>query len=537
MCGIFAALGTDNHILPRPGSLAHRGPDDTDCRLVGKACLDFWRLAINGQEEPCQPIVFEDLHLVANAEIYNYEELGGHKGESDCQVILPTIINNGLGLACEMFSGDFAFVYTDGENMWAARDAVGVRPLFYTRPDAGGIAFASEMKGLLQFQSKIEIFPPGHIYDSKLDAFVCWAPNYWDCPRLDDDIDFVKDQICDLMFKAVEKRVLTTERPIGFFLSGGLDSSIVAALAQKALGSAHKLKTFSIGLEGSPDLEAAREMAAHIDSHHTEVIFTIQEGLAAIRDVIRHTETFDTTTIRASIPMYLLSKYIKTNTDIRVVLSGEGSDELFGGYLYFHDAPNVDEFQRETMRLVRDVHMFDVLRADRTTAAHGLELRVPFFDRDVIEYVMDGFSPELRMPYQGYEKWLLRETFSDLLPPSIAWRQKNGMSDAVGYAWADALRKYGESNYKKIFREIFGRKNDHVVPYMWMPKWSVGVKDPSARLLPHFTDEIPQIPQKAVVDHRYDYETEIEWFAKMLVAWLGVVTSVTAYIMWNGSGR
>lgn len=535
MCGIFAAYGTENHLLPRRDALCHRGPDDTDCQAVGKTYLDFWRLAINGTEDACQPIVFQGLYLVANAEIYNSKELGGRDGESDCNVILPTIINHGLTLACEMFNGDFAFVYTDGEHIWAARDAVGVRPLFYTRPEGGGIAFASEMKGLLQFQTKIEIFPPGYIYDSKLDAFVCWAPNYWDCPRLDDDVAYVKEQIRDLLFKAVERRVFTSERPVGFFLSGGLDSSIVAALGQKALGSAHRIKTFSIGLEGSPDLKAAREMAEFLDSDHTEVLFTIQEGLAAIKDVVRHTETFDTTTIRASIPMFLLSKYIKDNTDVRVVLSGEGSDELFGGYLYFHSAPNVDEFQRETMRLVRDVHMFDVLRADRTTAAHGLELRVPFFDRDVIDYVMDGFSPELRMPYEGYEKWLLRETFQDLLPASIAWRQKNGMSDAVGYAWADALRKWGESNYKKIFRDIFGRKNDHVVPYMWMPKWSPGVKDPSARVLTHFVDGPPNIPVAPPVQD--DFQNEIDWFIKVGDICFMVLTLVSAYIVLSGSGR
>lgn len=534
MCGIFAAYGLQN-IHKSGTTLAHRGPDDFNSQVIGKTRFDFWRLAVNGTTEACQPINFSDLHLVANAEIYNSKELGGQEGESDCQVILPTVIEHGLVNACHIFNGDFAFVFTDGEDIWAARDAVGVRPLFYTRPEGGGIAFASELKGLMQFQTKIEIFPPGHIYDSKLDAFVCWAPLYWDCPRFDDDLAYVEDHLRDLMFRAVERRVLTSERPVGFFLSGGLDSSIVAALAQKALGSAHKLKTFSIGLEGSPDLKAAREMADWLKSDHTEVLFTIPEGLAAIRDVIRHTETFDTTTIRASIPMYLLSKYIKENTDVRVVLSGEGSDELFGGYLYFHDAPNVDEFQRETMRLVRDVHMFDVLRADRTTAAHGLELRVPFFDRDVIDYVMDGFSPELRMPFEGYEKWLLRETFEDILPPSIAWRQKNGMSDAVGYAWADALRKYGESNYKKIFREIFGRKNDHVVPYMWMPKWSPGAKDPSARLLPHFTDVVkPHVALKPVVK---ESEKDIEWIVKLMFGWFAVLTSVSAYIAWNGLGQ
>jgi asparagine synthase (glutamine-hydrolysing) len=184
--------------------------------------------------------------------------------------------------------------------------------------------------------------------------------------------------------------------------------------------------------------------------------------------------------------MFLLSKYIKENTDIRVILSGEGSDELFGGYLYFHGAPNVDEFRHETGRLVRDVHMFDVLRADRTTAAHGLELRVPFFDRDLIDYVMDGFDPDLKMPRGGFEKFLIREAFEDILPLEICWRQKNGMSDAVGYAWVDALKKAGEDRYKIMFQSYFG-KNFHLCPYMWMPKWS-DATDPSARVLPQFNN-------------------------------------------------
>jgi len=267
-------------------------------------------------------------------------------------------------------------------------------------------------------------------------------------------------------------------------LSGGLDSSIVAALGAKKLG---KIKTFSIGLEGAPDLVAARKMADFLGSEHTEVLFTIEEGLKALKEVIWHLETYDTTTVRASVPMYLLSKYIKEQTDIRVVLSGEGADELFGGYLYFHSAPNVDKFRTETNRLVQDVHMFDVLRADRTTAAHGLELRVPFFDRDVIDYVMSGFSTELKMPKDGYEKFILRKAFEDILPREIAWRQKNGMSDAVGRGWADALRKHGENKYLDMFSTMFkGQGNDWIL-YKWMPRW-VEATDPSGALLPVFSD-------------------------------------------------
>ena len=476
MCGIYA--GTKP---PPKDKLKHRGPDDFTYVLIKDTHLMFWRLAINGiGPDGTQPLSYNDKYLIANAEIYNYLELGGTKGRSDCEVILPLIEQHGLFRTCEIMSGDFAFVFTDGDHTWAARDRIGIRPLFYCKYP-GGISFGSEVKALTHIGTPVNIFPPGHFYDPKLDQFICYSPNYWDHPRMDQDVEFVKEQTKELMIEAVEKRVTNTDRPVGFFLSGGLDSSIVAAIGKKLLG---KIRTFSIGLDGSPDLLAARKMANFLGSEHTEVKFTIEDGLHAIRDVIWHLETFDTTTVRASIPMYLLSKYIKEHTDVRVVLSGEGSDELFGGYLYFHGAPNVEEFLHDTTRLVREVHMFDVLRADRTTAAHGLELRVPFFDRDVVDYVMDGFDPDMKMPRGKWEKYLLREMFEDMLPHEICWRQKNGMSDAVGYEWVDALKKWGEEKYAQIFEQYFG-KNKHLCPHAWMPRWSTA-RDPSARFLPQF---------------------------------------------------
>jgi len=478
MCGIFA---TNGERLPANDRLHHRGPDSFTAQKVGNVNLMFWRLAINGLGAiGDQPLEHYGKYIIANAEIYNHVELGNDPENSDCSIIIPLVEKHGLARTCEILRGDFAFVITDGERMWAARDRVGVRPLFYCKY-SGKIAFASEAKALTHIGEKIEIFPPGHLYDSRLDQFVCWLPNYWDHPRDDDDHVFVKEHIRYLLTEAVELRVTTTSRPVGFFLSGGLDSSIIAALGKQLLG---KIRTFSVGLEGSPDLLAAREMDKFLESDHTEVIFTIQEGLNVVPKVIEHLESFDTTTVRASVPMYLLSKYIKENTDIRVVLSGEGSDELFGGYLYFHGAPDISEFLVETGRLVRDVHMFDVLRADRTTAAHGLELRVPFFDRDFIDYVMDGFDPDLKRPKGKWEKYILREAFEDILPLEICWRQKNGMSDAVGYEWVDALKKLGENRYQVLFSNHYG-KNTHLTPYKWMPKW-VKADDPSARILPNF---------------------------------------------------
>ena len=479
MCGIFATRF--GGAVPQKNVLAHRGPDSVASMRVDNVNLMFWRLDINGVGTiGAQPFQKGNKYLIANAEIYNHKEFGNKEGSSDCEILLPMIEEHGFFRTCELIRGDFAFVFTDGENIWAARDRVGVRPLFWCRSN-NAISFASEAKALLHLNACIEIFPPGHLYDSRTDALVCWAPNYWDSPREDRDDIFVKSCIRELMYESVKLRVENTERPVGFFLSGGLDSSIIAAIGKEILG---KIQTFSIGLENSPDLLAARKMADFLESEHTEVHFTAKEGIAAIRDVIRHLETFDTTTIRASVPMYLLSKYISENTDIKVILSGEGSDELFGGYLYFHGAPDVSAFDAEMGRLVRDVHMFDVLRADRTTAAFGLELRVPFFDRDVIDYVMDGFDPDLKMPRGGFEKFLLRETFEDILPTEIAWRQKNGMSDAVGYEWVDALREFGEHKYLKIFHEFFGHQT-HLCPYKWMPKWTE-VTDPSARNLPAF---------------------------------------------------
>lgn len=469
MCGIFGSTGGDGPLF----DLSHRGPDATSELKVGDMSLMFWRLAINGVSDGMQPFEKYGTYLIANAEIYNHLELGGYKGDSDCEVLLPLIREVGLFNACTEIDGDFAFIYTDGKEMYAARDRVGVRPLFYCYHE-DGIAFASEVKALLHFDTEVQIFPPGHLYDSRIDKFICWESNYFD-PIMTP----LKGDIKKCLTEAVAKRVTNTEKPVGFFLSGGLDSSIIAALAKQITNS--RIRTFSIGMAGSPDLLAARQMANYLDTDHTEILFTPEEGLAVIHDVIWHLETYDTTTVRASIPMYLLSKYIKENTDIRVVLSGEGSDELFGGYLYFHGAPNEDAFEAETMRLVQDVHMFDVLRADRTTAAHGLELRVPFFDTDMIDHVM---GLKCRMPNNGYEKYILREEFEDILPRDIAWRQKNGMSDAVGYEWRNALKKFGEHRYRKIFNKDF-RGQGHLVPYMWMPQWS-DATDPSATQLPQF---------------------------------------------------
>ena len=302
-------------------------------------------------------------------------------------------------------------------------------------------------------------------------------------------------------------RIENTDRPIGFLLSGGLDSSLVAAVAKRLLPEGTRLKTFSIGLEGSPDILAARVVAKYLDSDHTEVPFDIEEGLRVIPDVIKSLESYDTTTVRASVPMWLLCKWISKNTDCRVIISGEGSDELFGGYLYFHYAPDVQHFSLENVRRLRLIHQFDGLRADRCIAAHGLELRVPFLDREFVEVGMT-IDQSLKVPGDKMEKWILREAFEGYLPNEILWRQKNGMSDAVGYSWVEAVKKFAnetvsdgtfeimktstmnhntpltkeEAMYRSIFLKTFGGRCDHLISEIWRPKWTTET-DPSAAKL------------------------------------------------------
>jgi asparagine synthase (glutamine-hydrolysing) len=396
-----------------------------------------------------------------------------------------------MNFICNSLDGDFAFVAMKGDEIYAARDVMGVRPLFYGVSN-GLIHFCSEIKGLQDVCVEIKEFPKGCYYNSIEDEFYSYhdvsVPN-------DKQISYDPNTLQAIIEASIEKRLMT-DRPIGFFLSGGLDSSIIAAVAAKKLG---KIKTFSIGIGDSPDLKAAKMVADYINSDHTEMKFTFMEGLSAIKDVIWALESYDCTTIRASVPMFLLSKYVSEHTDIKVILSGEGADELFGGYLYFHNAPNPEEFQKETLRLLDNVHAHDILRADRCTAHHGLELRVPFFDKTLINYVK-SIDPKFKISQGIIEKKILRQAFTNVLPKQIVWRQKNGMSDAVGYSWVDSIRQYVNDNieyekpiqylknpplskeelyYRNIYKSLF--KPD-LLPHVWRPKWT-DEKDPSAKLL------------------------------------------------------
>lgn len=493
MCGIICILGDASKISST--SLYHRGPDDTRVSTLGDCCMTFFRLAINDKSNlGMQPFNNEKTMLVCNGEIYNHEIFGGiRNSSSDCECIMPLVNKIGIFEASKRLLGEFAFCWTDGVKIQASRDPLGVRPLFYTN-FYGGMAFSSEVKGLLQFGTRVDIFPPGHVYDSDTNVFSCYYEYKWG--------------IKDTFIEAVRTRVEHTDRSIGFLLSGGLDSSLVVAASKIFIKT--KLKTFSVGIDDSPDVLAARKVAAYFDTDHTEVRFDVEEGLKNIENVIWSTESYDTTTIRASIPMWLLSKYISENTDCKVILSGEGSDELFGGYLYFHYAPNVEEFTRENVRRLKLIHQFDGLRADRCISAHGLELRVPFLDKNVIEsgMIMDQ---SLKLPKNEIEKYYLRKEFEGFLPDEILWRQKNGMSDAVGYAWVKAVKAFAdeqvsdnefeeikerannynvpltkeEALYRKIYWKFFGYNKDHLITEIWRPKWTTQT-DPSATQLQVF---------------------------------------------------
>jgi asparagine synthase (glutamine-hydrolysing) len=501
MCGILALFGEEVDVPSY--LLSHRGPDDYRSRTLGKCRMDFYRLAINDLTDAgMQPFRKDDEMLICNGEIYNYRDFlrGDEVSKSDCEVLLPLIKSFGIEKAVNNINGDFALVWTNGKRVIAARDPVGVRPLFYTRYDENSIAFASEVKALLFLNSEIHIFPPGHIYDSYVNDFVCYHNGYWPVNK------YIKTRyhkkIRDALESSVYERIENTERDIGFLLSGGLDSSLIASIATRKLG---KIKTFSIGLEGSPDLKAARKVADYLGSEHTEVKFTTQEGVAHINNVIHSLESYDTTTVRASTPMWLLCKYIKQHTQCRYIFSGEGADEILGGYLYFHNAPNVDEFACENMRRLRLIHQFDGLRADRCAGAHGLDLIVPFLDKNFVDVCM---SVNQTIKIDKIEKRILREAFEGYLPTDVLWRQKDGMSDAVGTNWVDEIKKYAESEvddklfretraktrtyntpltkeeamYRNIFWTMYGKDNDHLITEIWRPKWT-SITDPSARLL------------------------------------------------------
>ena len=467
MCGIVCAFNVKEStetlrpkLLEMSKKVRHRGPDWSGIYANEKAILAHERLAIVDPASGKQPLFSEDqkLILAANGEIYNHRELRKQfKGsysfstESDCEVILALYQKKGPDFLDDM-NGIFGFAIYDSEKdeYFIARDHMGIIPLYMGWDKNGTFYVASELKALEGTCTKIELFPPGHYLHSSDGELKRWYKRDWmDYEAVKENqtsIDEIKDAL-----EAAVHRQLMSDVPYGVLLSGGLDSSVTSAIAkkysQKRIESDDtkdawwpQLHSFSVGLEGSPDLAAARIVADHIGTIHHEIKFTIQEGLDAIKDVIYNLETYDITTIRASTPMYLMARVIKS-MGIKMVLSGEGADELFGGYLYFHKAPSPKDFHEETVRKLSKLHMYDCLRANKSLAAWGIEGRVPFLDKEFIDVAMRINPKDKMINGERMEKWVVRKAFESVLPESVAWRQKEQFSDGVGYSWIDTLKE------------------------------------------------------------------------------------------------
>lgn len=473
-----------SQVLDMSKKIRHRGPDWSGVYTGSNAILSHERLSIVDPLSGKQPLVSDDgkIILAANGEIYNHQEIRrqfaekySFKTQSDCEVIIPLYKKyraeeNGFCKMIEELSGIFAFALYDSEKdvYLIARDEIGVIPLYQAWDKQGRYYVASELKALEgQNMVSIEEFPNGHYFYSKDEKSTLWYKRDWEefsavenAKRATDDKgEIINEDVIQNVRDGLEKAVkqqLMSDVPYGVLLSGGLDSTVIAAITQKfakkriETGSLKdawwpQLHSFAVGLEGSPDLIAAKKAADFIGTVHHEVHFTIQEALDALEDVIYHIETYDITTVRASTPMYLLARVIKS-MGIKMVLSGEGSDELFGGYLYFHKAPNAREFHEELVRKMSKLHLYDCLRANKSLAAWGVEGRVPFLDKDFIDIAMrlnplDKMNIKLPNGKQRIEKWIVRKAFEDILPPDICWRQKEQFSDGVGYSWIDTLKE------------------------------------------------------------------------------------------------
>jgi len=471
MCGIVCAFDLKQsseqlrpQILEMSKSIRHRGPDWSGIFSNENALMGHERLAIVDPTSGNQPLYSEDGRyvLAANGEIYNHAELKkqfegkyNFQTASDCEVILALYQEKGPAFVDEL-NGIFGFALydTQEDRYFVARDHMGIIPLYMGYDANGTFYVASELKALEGVCTKIELFPPGHYLSSGDKAPVQWYQRDWM------EYDAVKenstsiDALHDALSDAVHRQLMS-DVPYGVLLSGGLDSSVTSALAKKFAAKRvesgdeqsawwPQLHSFSVGLEGSPDLAAARKVADHIGTVHHEIKFTIQEGLDAIRDVIYHLETYDITTVRASTPMYLMARVIKS-MGIKMVLSGEGADELFGGYLYFHKAPTSKDFHEETVRKLDKLHQYDCLRANKSLAAWGIEGRVPFLDKEFMDVAMRINPQDKMINGERMEKWVIRKAFEKYLPESVAWRQKEQFSDGVGYSWIDTLKEVVEA--------------------------------------------------------------------------------------------
>jgi asparagine synthase (glutamine-hydrolysing) len=572
MCGIFAILNNENQysndfIITQFNKGNKRGPEFS--KLDGsymKMNLGFHRLAINGLNvESNQPIVINDIVLICNGEIYNYKNLYEHMGidpvtDSDCEIIIHLYLKYGIEQTLVMLDGVFAFVLYDNRiteslnnKLFVARDPYGVRPLYQLKLQDNIFAFASEMKCLNEFYNDTNDYDINHFKPGTYSVFNLSSKvsSKWEMENQNIKyiiptfsynhmfknnskineyfIDNFSYNINYYLSTSVKKRCLTTERPIACLLSGGLDSSLITALVNENFKSENingKLETYSIGLKDSEDLKYAKIVAEWLQSNHTEIIVTEKEMFDIIPELIYTIESYDTTTVRASIGNYLLGKYISKNSDAKVIFNGDGSDELLGGYLYMNKCPDDIEFDKESRRLLNDIYQFDVLRSDKSISSNGLEPRTPFLDRNFVNYVL-SIPPKFRnhKNYNQCEKYILRKSFSypyyinfegkPLLPDEILWRKKEAFSDGVsshGRSLYVILQEYiaaylnieektdkytpcietEKYYYKKIFDDHFP-KSSHILPYFWMPKYT-NATDPSARTLTFYSDE------KSVID-------------------------------------
>ena len=496
-----------------------RGPDATRYLDTGEGILGFHRLSIMGlTHEGMQPFVLGSDSCVCNGELYGFKKLKeeliskgySFKSDSDCEILLPLYREYGTDMFSKLDAEFACIIYDSSKHSFiAARDPIGIRPLYYGYDSQGCILFASEPQNLMGIAEKIMPFPPGHYYDG---GFHCWC----DITRVDkvchDDLDTICQNIHDKLVSGVNKRLIADAK-VGFLLSGGLDSSLVCAIAQKR--SSTPIPTFAIGMsEDAIDLKYARQTADYIGSDHTEVIITREDIISSLEEVVRLLGTFDITTVRASVGMYLVCKAIHEQTDIRVILTGEISDELFG-YKYTDFAPSAQEFQKEAVKRVRELHMYDVLRADRCISVNSLEARVPFGDLDFVRYVM-AIDPEKKLNTYGKGKYLLRKAFEgDYLPKEILYREKAAFSDAVGHSLVNYLKAYARDYYTDEEFEALSQKYTHARPFtkesllyrelfekyyegqgemikdFWMPNKSwegCDVNDPSARVLSNYGD-------------------------------------------------
>ena len=519
MCGILAIIGKgkDEELVKTLSKrMSHRGPDESDLHVTENGhILSHERLSIIDLHSGKQPIKgTKTAYMVHNGEIYNHQELRDgilkshtFRTKSDSEVIVHLYEEFGYDF-CHLLDGDFAFVVVDGDDFIAGRDPMGVKPLYYGLDERGRIYFSSEMKPIADQCKTFSTFPPGHIYTQKTGFVKYYKPVYEDYTKATKELDL--SEIRDALTEATRKRLMS-DVPIGVLLSGGLDSSLTSSIAARLLAEkGKKLHSFSIGLDkDAPDAAAARKVAEFLGTDHHEIHFTIEQGIEILDKLIWHLETYDVTSVRASTPMYFLSKAI-TDLGIKVVLSGEGADEIFGGYLYFRNAPSTEEFQKETIERVQKLFTADLLRADKSTMAHGLEARVPFLDKNFLDVSM-LIRAEEKQPktYGGVEKYILRKAFDTpdqpYLPQEVLWRQKEQFSDGVGYNWIDTLIEYCSSKvtdeqlesaaerfpyntpttkeayfYRDMFHKHYPQLSAAQTVRKWIPKWQEN-QDPSGR--------------------------------------------------------